>query len=431
MSKKIYTIMQKILAEKGSKNADIKYLGSIELQEDMPVVGKVDIKKDIFVLIDKLPNGITIRKYYDEDMACIAGRGMGGEIYVSREKLGDDLGFLNEINSIDESQELSLKELDKLLDKVARILKIDKSDVLSLSKVQLDQAIQSKNSDELDISDDTEPSLDNEKQNNNILNSSNIKQEIDLSKKIDNRYSLADKLGVSQSDELLIVYSSAVINNETTTRFTPVIRHTNGQIEQAKNLRQIGGIHSDKNVYETNRDGSKVEKKNVTSSFMIEGSNNLLTIRNGDMGRIEVGFGGTDVTSHRDAFTQRLETREMYYVTREVREEFKSGKGTRNFTHKLDEIENHEEHGCDKLTLDEADGDLNTGHLHSDEVVQIILSDEEVGSKINEAFTENEIKERFDSMRQKNPNLSFDELIEVTKAELSTDAEYIRPNKTL
>ena len=56
MDKSLYNAMREILAEKGGKNSDIKYLGSITIDEEMPVVGKVKIGKDIFVLIDILPN---------------------------------------------------------------------------------------------------------------------------------------------------------------------------------------------------------------------------------------------------------------------------------------------------------------------------------------------------------------------------------------
>lgn len=47
------------------------------------------------------------------------------------------------------------------------------------------------------------------------------------------------------------------------------------------------------------------------------------------------------------------------------------------------------------------------------------------GSSINEVFTRNEIKERYDTMSEKFPDKDFDEIIEITKEELATDAEYM------
>lgn len=431
MDKNLYNTMQELVKQENVISADAKYLGAITIEKDSPTSGKIKIGKDIFAVTIVLPTGTTLIKYYDENKVCIAGRGVDGELFPTRTaqmEFKDDLGFLSEINEIDETQTYSLSEIDKMLDEVSKILGIDKSEVLSLSQIELDKAIKNKDSAGIDLSENKEHILENKNQsmqNKDVLENLNSKQEIDLSKKFDDRYSLADKLGLNQSDHLVIVYSDAIINNKHTTRFTPVIKHANGEIEEATNLIQVGGKDSDKTVYETDRTGEKVEEKDVKSSFMVKGSNEILTVRNGQMGTIEVGFGEMDKTSHRDAFTQRLETREMYPVTSKVREEFSERKGDRNVSDKIDEIEKHKKNGCNELSLDEADGNPYTGHFHSDEAVEIILADEEVGKKIEDCFTANEVKERFESMKEKNPDLDFDELIEVTKEELSTDADYM------
>ena len=139
-----------------------------------------------------------------------------------------------------------------------------------------------------------------------------------------------------------------------------------------------------------------------------------------------MGYGEMDKTSHNDAFTQRLETQELYPVTSEVRNEFSKNKGTDNISDKMDEIKEHEKHGCDNLSLAEADGDLNTGHIHSNDIIERILSDDENGRIINEVFTPNEIKERYESVQERHPNNSVDENIEITKLELLEDAEHFR-----
>lgn len=45
------------------------------------------------------------------------------------------------------------------------------------------------------------------------------------------------------------------------------------------------------------------------------------------------------------------------------------------------------------------------------------------GGDISDTFTDDEIKERFDSMKERYPNKDFDELVEITKSDLSEDAE--------
>ena len=163
---------------------------------------------------------------------------------------------------------------------------------------------------------------------------------------------------------------------------------------------------------------------------MVKGSNEILTVNHGQMGTIEVGFGEMDRTSNQEALTQSLQARNMYPVTSRVREEFSQNKGINNIPKKMDEIKKHKDHGCDNLTLNEADGNPDTGHFHSDEVVEAILSDENVGKTIDDCFTENEITNRFEFIKEKNPSLDFDKLIEITKAELATDADFMRHERT-
>lgn len=284
----------------------------------------------------------------------------------------------------------------------------------------------------LDLSDDNDTSRHEEKakQNENALDNLSAKQEIDLSKKINNRTTLAEVLGVPADSKLVVVDSTKIENNENTTRFSCVIKTPNGEVQSADMLEQVGGKDSDKNVYETNRDGSRVQKQNVQSSFRVDSpliKNGILTIRIGQMGTVEVGYGEMDRTSHNDAFTQRLETRERYPVTKRVRDEFNQNKGLDNIPKKMDEIKEHEEHGCNNMTLDEADGNPHTGHMHglSENAAEIILADERVGRIIDDVYTPNEVAERFEHMQEKYPDKDFDELVEVTKEELADEAAHM------
>lgn len=382
-------------------------------------------------MIDTTPDGNLVIKYYDENQDLIAARGTDGELYPSEAYMNDDLGFLSEINELDIEQGLSLNELDDELMRVAKALGISKSDILSMSEVELDKIIKEKDSLGLDLSNNNNLSDEEKaKQNEATLDSLTAKQEIDLTKKIDNRITLAEVLGVPAGSKLIVVDSTKIQDNENTTRFSCVIKTPNGEVQSADMLDQVGGKDSDKNVYETNRDGSVVEKQNVQSSFAIDSpliKNGILTIRIGQMGTVEVGYGQMDRTSHNDAFTQILETRERYPVTKRVRDEFNQNKGLDNVSNKMDEIKKHEEHGCNNMTLAEADGNPHTGHIHSisENAAEVILSDENVGSIIDDIYTPNEVAERFEHIQEKYPDKDFDELVEITKNELSSEAEHM------
>jgi len=89
---------------------------------------------------------------------------------------------------------------------------------------------------------------------------------------------------------------------------------------------------------------------------------------------LNFGYGEVDRTSHREAFTQELETDHTYYTTREVREEFSQKHGVDNTKENLDEVREEEKNGCNhKLVLQNIDGKDNTttvDHLLSPDVVQ-------------------------------------------------------------
>lgn len=86
------------------------------------------------------------------------------------------------------------------------------------------------------------------------------------------------------------------------------------------------------------------------------------------------GYGQMDKTSHKEAFTQALETEHTRYTTREVREEFSSKHGINNISENMDEARIHEKAGCNhKLTLADVDGKENPttiAHMLSPDVVQ-------------------------------------------------------------
>lgn len=385
-------------------------------------------------MIDTAPNGDVLLKFYDENQSLIAARGADGEIYPSEAFINEDLSFLNEIDDFSIDESLSLEELDQELEEVARVLGVSKSDVLSMSQVELDAVIGEKDVDSLSLEDNKKLSKEEQSNRNDrnaeALQNMNTKQEINLDKKIDNKLTLAEVLGVPAGSVLCVVDTDKIQDNENTTRYSCVIKAPDGSIQMADMLKQVGGKNSSKDVYETNRDGSRVEKQVIQSSFEIDSplvENGIINIRKGQMGVTEVSYGQMDRTSHNDVFAQKLETRETYPVTREVRNEFSGYKGIDNVANKMDEIKEHENHGCKNMSLREADGNPDTGHIHglSENAAEIILADEHVGEKIDSIYTSNEVAERFDHMCEKYPDKNFDEVIELTKNELSEEADHM------
>jgi len=429
MEPNLYKIMQELKEQKGTENnSDVRFLGTIVLDKETPN-GNIQIAKDIIAITDTMQDGSTATKFYDENQTLLAVRGADGELYPSQEFMYDDLGFLSEIDAISNEQGISFDEIDAELERMSKYLGIDKKDILAMSEVDLDTALEDRNNPGLDLSND-DNGLDTDekkKQNEAALNSIDVKQEINLDNKVDNRHTLAEILDVPAGSKLSVVASDKIQDNNNSTRFSCVIKTPDGELQPADMLNQVGGKDSNKNVYETDRDGN-VSKQNIQSSFAIDSpvtDNAIITIRRGQMGTIKVGYGLTDPTSHRDVFSEDLETSETYPVTSRVRDEFSAKHGVYNVTDKMDEIEEHEAHGERKMSLAEADGRPETGHIHGEEAAEIILADDEFVNNTNDIYSAKDIAERFESIREKNHGLDRNELIEATKRDLEEDAEHM------
>lgn len=383
MDRKYSEELEKI-KEKVSDHGDKKYLCTI-----YPEVSR---ELNVYTLIGLDFDGHPIIKFYDQNNSFLGIRNEEGIAIPSNNYSNENIGFLHEINAIYEKVGPSLEELDKKLEEAAKILGVSKSSVLSMSYLELDQTIEMKDSfkpkkteddkikivpDEYD--DEEEEQKQEQEQNKDILNNNRL-EEIDLNTRIDDRFTLADVLGIDPNARLIVVGSNQIEDNVNTTRFSFLIEEADGTLRYADMLNQIGGKDSDKTAYETNNTGSEVRSKNVDSSFGIDSElveNAILTVRMGQMGTIEVGYGQMDKTSHKEAFTQRLETDELYPTTAKVREEFSKTKGEYNITKKIDEIKEHEKHGCN-MTIEDTDGNPNTGHNHIEDALRRIKEDPNV-----------------------------------------------------
>lgn len=290
MDKSLYEIMQDILKEKRTDfTKDIRFLGTLTSDEKSSN-GDVKVTRDIFMIIDEMPDGTIIQKFYDNDKNFIAGCDKDGKIYPASEFASEDLSFLGQLEGLNMHQGISLEELDSQLERISKELGISKADILSMSEADLEQKVNDKVGDKITL----DPEREDENainSNESALNNISTKQEIKLDNKVDDRHSLGDILGVNAGSKLIAVYSDSIQNNRNTTRFSFIIQNADGSLEPADMLEQVGGKDSDKSIYEVNRDGSKVERQNINSSYAIKSPivrDGILTARIGSMGYIEL-----------------------------------------------------------------------------------------------------------------------------------------------
>lgn len=69
---------------------------------------------------------------------------------------------------------------------------------------------------------------------------------------------------------------------------------------------------------------------------------------------------------------------------------------------------------------------LELGHFHSEDAVEEIKQDERYGELIEETFTDDEIKERLQKLKDEHPEMDLSELVEYTKEDLAEEAEHFR-----
>lgn len=414
-----------------SKVQDAKFVGSITAtQIDPQTNSNINTIYDIYASIEENNNGDTIVKYYlentnsnakeGEKWICIAADLPNRDDLIATESFNNNLSniknkqdILSKLNEINLDDEISLnefnKELDKIskeyniskeqilsdlkeidakkdneLEKVSEKLGISKEQILSMSQVDSSTTANKKEDDKIKLQDDKnasqkakqeQPQNSNEKKDN-----PNVKQETDLNQKVNNKYTLADILGekdIKQGDKLVVVYSSAVESNNETTKFSFLIKDANGNFRECKQLQQAGGISPTNDVYASNYDGSSVEKTHVNSMYRAENSDYILTAKTGSMGTIDLGIsqapkltGLNSGEKSASPVTIPLKTTSTYNTKTETREALLSYNSERYAADKRSKEAKMHDDDC-KLTKDEVDGEVSTGHQHEQNVNEI------------------------------------------------------------
>lgn len=284
----------------------------------------------------------------------------------------------------------------------------------------------------------------------------NIKQEIDLEERATDVQDLKRflgkklpddivKIGVIESDKMSEMKDEEgnVIDNSST-RYGLVAIGKNGEVQPLKKyipeLEQnySSGNNPIEGKYQINADRT-VDKDVVLSEYRI--GNKIIQMDKNQGDNIEVNIGKYGPFENSSVTTQMRDKNTTFATDTETRKAAMGHyKGIYNTKDSHDEIENHEEVGCEpeELTQEEIDGNKDTGHQHItqeefERCVQELVANEE----ISEVFTENEIRERL----TKNINAnnvhehddvekakvdSLQKVKEQTEAELEEDAVHFR-----
>lgn len=414
---------------------DIQYAGTIEwIEIDSITNSEVPIYKDIYVSVQKTSDGNSITKYYDENMSepiaidfhdsngIVATKSSiaysllevaNGKDFKSqfedvkvRKKLSlseleNDLATLSRESGKSKEQILSiLKEKDNELEKISRASGISKEEILSISNIDdIDKILKQDEDGKIQLENKQDSSLNNNTNTNKCeikKDNPNIKQETDLNQKVNSRFTLGDVLGVPEDGKLVVVYSSAVKDNASTTRFTFLIKDKYGNFKPCENLEIAGGTRPTNDIYSSNYNGSNVQKNHVNSEYRVKSplanERFVLTANTGTFGTIDLGIGQAPKMqgiNEAPIVTTPLKTTSTYNTkpeTKETLHSYKSGMYAADDRGK--EASSHND-DC-KLSVQNVDGKDNTGHQHESKLDFV-----HIDARLNELYAEKGCNEYF------------------------------------
>ncbi len=360
-----------------------------------------------------------------------------------------------EIEQVDRKDIEKEAEQNESISKYMEEVGMDKERVKSVTTLDLErEEKEEKNKSTIEANNTT-------KNNENVKTTSNvnIKQEVELDERAndvqDIKGWLASKLpanikkiGVIESYELSSMKdeNGKVIDNSST-RYGLVAIGKDNKVEPLKKYipeleqNHASGNNPIQSKYQISTDGS-VEKDAVISEYRIGSKIIQLDKDYGDDVEVNIGkyspFGNelvsTRVRDRNTQFATDTETRRAamgYY------------EGVYESKNSYEEAKEHEEAGCDadELTVEEIDGDKDTGHTHfSQEEFEKCVADLMEDEDISSVFTEKEIRERlvknikenglnendFDQDIKKAKVNSIEEIKKHTQEELEEDASHFK-----
>ena len=449
MDKDLYRIMQKI-REKEEENAekykkfkvyDVVHKGKIKTIE---VVNGVDteVEKDIFEVIEIMlkdekdadkknkkeadkkdekdaDNTVIVKNYYDENINYLAGCDKDGQMYPAKEPIAKDIDLNRKIEEIAKAPGLSLNEIDKVLEKLAKELGVEKEEVL-LSQIDLEQKIGQKENEKDDkklklneAENEKEDSDEQIKSNENVLKNINTKTEINANQRVDNRHTIADIMGAEPGSKLYIVYTDAIKGAENTTRYSIIMKKPDGTLERPNILEQTGGRYSNRKAEEINYNGDKVTQQSAISSYKINSSimeNANFLINVGDDGRPQMIFAKEGRTEKINTVGIKCKDSHSKENREKVLDELGEHHGRDNIEDDKNEIAKQREEGFEDNELDDADGKEDT---NSDEFKKFVVEKiKSIGTYIEDVYGDGQILETYEEMKAKKPSITIEDVAE-------------------
>lgn len=339
---------------------DIKYCGKKVFKEE--IEGEIkEIERDIFLLI-KNNDGKLEYEYYTDEMMLAKDTKIGvipTKAYLDKYK---DASIIEDIYNNEE--QISLNELEEeRLEKLAEVTGQSKEQIRACSEIETNQKVEKKSKGKEN---------NNEQEDKKNLEKISTKTEIDPNNKVTQTETFADIVpGAKKYSKIAVVCSEKTKNRDG--RFTFVGITKEGQMEPLEDLLPTNAVNTGKSVVSMNRDGSVVQKEQVSSIVKVRARENEgFSLRIGQYGQIEAGY--LRKSTENEYINAPVETTNLKPTNREVRTLMDKTKNT-YVNDEIDRAENqfkeHEEN--EKTNINNID-ENETNNIKCEDNV-IVLSD--------------------------------------------------------
>jgi len=259
-------------------------------------------------------------------------------------------------------------------------------------------------------------------------------QKVDLNKLVDGKETLGKRLDLEEYDNIFVVYSEKVkditpgskINNTT---YSLVGMTKDGQVKVLNDefeMDKTVGNNASREQTKIKADGTATRDNNDLSVYTRKSNGTSIGLEN-NRGNVDM-FMYQKTLEENENIGIQIETSKTPIIQIETREIMNRNRGIYQGDKVQDEIEAHVENGCEINDERDFDGLEDTStHRHlaelDDYVLEIYNYEDEHGEEnIKDIFTLEEVKEKFLRELQENKEMSIEEVQQIVKEEMNSDA---------
>lgn len=423
---------------------DIKLVGEAVWKDK--VNGK-DIKQNLFIVEKEIfetdENGkerLTEQKSYYLGNECIGGALENNQIIYKSTFENSEIDKMVAINELlDRTSESEIEQ-----NSMNNLQKKELTEVLTahfgrkVSEEEVQKMLDEMSKDELEElkKEKTEKKKDNNELSKKQTEKIKVRgiQKADLNKLVDGKETLGKRLDLENYDNLYTIYSEDVDEitpgaKKNNTTYTLVGMTKDGKAKVLNDEFEMDHTVGNNASREQTkiRANSTATRDSKDTSVYTRKSNGVSIGCENDMGNVNMFLYQKTFEENENVGIQ-IETSKTPIIPIETREIMNRNKGIYQKEKVQDEIEEHTEHNCEPNNVKDFDGEESTEtheHFDIEEYVQDILDyeNEDGEKKIEEVFTENEVKEKLLRELKDRGELTVDQVIENVKEEMNQDAE--------